>query len=413
MNYALAFIAASSLVTTAVEPLDTPVPPGAVYPDIAADADGASLLMIWTEPGERRTENSSASIRFSRRGADGAWSSPSTVVAGETFFTNWADFPSVVRGMDGALYGHYLRKSGPGTYAYDVVLVRSTDDGATWNNLGVAHDDGVQSEHGFVSLVPEGPGVRAFWLDGREMGGAGHGHGGGHAGGVRGAMTVRTALVGETIDRGPALDTRVCECCATAAAMTDDGPIVAFRDRSEREVRDISLVRREAGRWSEPAQVHDDGWVMPACPVNGPDLDARGRDVALAWFTAAGGRSAVLAAFSGDSGRTFGRPVMVDAVGDGAAPQGRVAVVLLPSGEAVVSWLALSEEGGAIRVKRIRADGRAGAAHTVAPMDTSRASGFPRMVRLGDTLVFAWTATGDKTGVRMASLPVDEVPAID
>ena len=34
--------------------------------------------------------------------------------------------------------------------------------------------------------------------------------------------------------------------------------------------------------------VHDDGWKIAACPVNGPMLSARGRDVAIAWFTATG-----------------------------------------------------------------------------------------------------------------------------
>ena len=35
------------------------------------------------------------------------------------------------------------------------------------------------------------------------------------------------------------VDNRVGECCPTTAAMTGDGPIVAHRNRSDQEMRDI------------------------------------------------------------------------------------------------------------------------------------------------------------------------------
>ena len=63
---------------------------------------------------------------------------------------------------------------------------------------------------------------------------------------------------------------RVCECCSTAAAVTSDGILAAFRGRSGNEVRDIYVARLINGRWSAPAVVHDDGWRIEACPINGP-----------------------------------------------------------------------------------------------------------------------------------------------
>ena len=58
-------------------------------------------------------------------------------------------------------------QEGTTTYAYDAVVARSTDGGATWKRLGTLHRDGTQTEHGFVSFAPDAGGVRAIWLDGR------------------------------------------------------------------------------------------------------------------------------------------------------------------------------------------------------------------------------------------------------
>ena len=54
------------------------------------------------------------------------------------------------------------------------------------------------------------------------------------------------------------LDERVCECCQTSAAVTSEGVIVAYRDRSEGEVRDIYYVRRQNGAWSAPQAIYED-----------------------------------------------------------------------------------------------------------------------------------------------------------
>lgn len=125
--------------------------------------DEAGLVLSWLEPDE-----GGHSLRFSRL-VEGSWTRPATVVQGEGFFANWADFPSMMTGRDGALLAHWAEKSGSDTYAYDVRLAHSTDGGATWLDLGTAHRDGTPTEHGFVSMVPETAGIRIFWLDGREM----------------------------------------------------------------------------------------------------------------------------------------------------------------------------------------------------------------------------------------------------
>ena len=149
--------------------------------------------------------------------------------------------------------------------------------------------------------------------------------------------------------------------------------IVAYRDRSPSEVRDIYYVRRENGKWSAPRAIHEDGWEITACPVNGPSIAADGRRVALAWYTEAQDRPRVQIAFSPDAGATFGKPVQVD---DGQ-PVGRVDVLMLADGSALVCWLSGTMEKGAIKVRRVRADGTLDAISTVAETDLARQSGFP------------------------------------
>ena len=177
--------------------------------------------------------------------------------------------------------------------------------------------------------------------------------------------------------------------------MTAEGPLVVYRDRSGQEVRDIAVVGLRAGRWSEPRGLPADGWEIQGCPVNGPAVAASDRRVAVAWFTAANDAPRVRLAFSNDAGASFGAAVRVD---DGN-PLGRVDVVLLDDGSAVVSWVESSPEGGSLRVRRIRADGEPGAAVIVVPADAKLGNGFPQMARSGDTLVFAWTAGQVKTAV--------------
>ena len=274
------------------------------------------------------------------------------------------------------------------------------DGGRSWGLLGPAHDDGTQTEHGFVSLVPEAGGVRAFWLDGRAMAVT-------HSPGDQdpGAMTVRTALIGASVGPGTMLDARVCECCSTSAAVTDDGSVIVYRDRGPDEVRDISIVRRVGDAWSQPKSVHDDGWLIAACPVNGPAVAARGRLVVVAWFTGAVGNGVVRAAFSTDAGQSFTEPVTID----DTWPIGRVAVVLDESGDAIVCWLDTTQRGGAIMLRRVSSDRTAGTPLKLVAAGTTRAVGFPRMVRLGASLLVAWTEEGETTRLLALTLPTRDV----
>lgn len=365
--------------------LAPPAAPGAMAPSWAEA--GGTLLLSWLEP-----QGSGHRLQVARIGADG-FGPATTVTAGDGFFANWADFPAVAAAGDGALYAHWLAKTAPDTYAYAVQVARSTDGGSTWRGLGALHDDRSPTEHGFVSWAAEASGVRAFWLDGRTTA-------------QGGAMSLRSARVGERVGASEEIDARVCDCCQTGAAATPAGPVVVYRDRSPEEVRDIAAVRRTASGWSEPLAVAADGWKIPGCPVNGPAVAADGEVLAVAWFTAArppGPR--VLAAFSADSGASFGTPVLVD----GERPLGRVAVAALDGAQAAVAWLAVAGSEAELRLARVGPRGRAGEGLALARTSAARASGFPRLARLGDRIFVAWVEAGGEgvpTRLRAASLPL-------
>ena len=204
------------------------------------------------------------------------------------------------------------------------------------------------------------------------------------------------------------LDDRVCDCCQTSSVLTDDGfLVVAYRDRSDEEVRDISVIRgrpADVRSWSRPKTVHRDGWKMPGCPVNGPSLAASGQRVALAWYTdGANGKPRVYVAFSPDGGRSFDSPIAVD---DGQ-PLGRVDACFLPGGELVVSWLEIAEGRAGWRARVFSKSGTVGPSSEIAAATGARSDGFLRLERLGERLLAAWTDPAGG-GVRVALLTARE-----
>lgn len=364
-------------------------PPGSGEPNLAATRDGR-VVLTWLEP----LGADSHALRVAVREPDG-WSEPSDVVSGEAFFVNWADFPSLTVLDDRTWLVHWLETTAETPYAYHVKLAFSQDEGASWSEPLVPHRDSSATEHGFASVVPWGlSGAALIWLDGRGMGAVDPTHGE-----PVGDMMLRFTTVtrGGELSDDVAIDPRVCECCATALARTGRGLLAAYRDRSPEEIRDIAVTRYERGTWSEPVVVAEDGWHITGCPVNGPQLAASGDAAVLAWFTAAGERPRVHISFSTDGGRSWRAPVQVD---DGS-PLGRVDVVMMVDGSAVVGWLEATGAGAEVRARRFTARGSRGRSYIVGGTDSARAAGFPRMVRVADETLFAWTVP--ERGIRVVS----------
>lgn len=377
-------------------PLDPPAAAGAALPRLTTGPAG-EVWLSWVEPA-----GSGHALRYARLAGDG-WSEPRTVAAGEGWFVNWADFPSLVPLGGERLGAHWLVKRQGGPYAYDVAMAMSRDGGATWSEPVSPHRDGTATEHGFVSLFARADGLGAVWLDGRNTAGTGHED---HDDTMTGAMTLRAGGLdfgGQPLPEAE-LDGMTCDCCQTGAAAGPAGVVVVYRGRSDEEIRDVYATVRTATGWSEPRLVAEDGWRMAACPVNGPVVDVANGVVAVAWFTAAREEPSVRVAFSIDGGLRFGAPIEL-AAGDNV---GRVDVAVLPDGSAVASWLGTAGDKAAIRYRRAWPDGRLGDAATLATTSAARSAGFPQLARDGGRLAFAWTETGDPGRVRAAAVPIPD-----
>jgi hypothetical protein len=261
----------------------------------------------------------------------------------------------------------------------------------------IPHRDGVNAEHGFVSMLPTPSGKTfAVWLDGRNT-----------KRDTNNAMTLRTAEIDKdgVITEETELDNRVCDCCQTSATWTDKGPIVVYRDRSEDEIRDISIVRKVDGAWTKPKSLFEDKWKIAGCPVNGPSIDSKGSNVAVGWFTMSNDTPQVLAALSNDYGSTFDSPIKID---DGSA-MGRVDVEII-DGKTYIVWMKDLEDHSQILMRIIESDGGLSEIMRLGDNSQSRSSGFPRVSNTPDGLVVAWTdATDSIQIVRTFKIELDDI----
>ena len=369
-----------------VKAISSPATDSCAQPYLFTDKNGI-VFLSWMEK-----KNKQSTLKFSTFSGD-QWTEPVTIATGNNWFVNWADYPVLISNGNQQLIAHYLEKSGASTYAYDVKYTTSPDNGKTWSDAKILHDDGKQAEHGFVSMMPYGEKFFVCWLDGRNTVSVDSGSHDGHHGqmSIRGAILTKEGIKENEWE----LDNRVCDCCQTAVAITTTGPIVVYRDRSENEIRDMSIVRFVNGQWTTPKIIYADQWKIKGCPVNGPRADAIGNNVAIAWFAMKDDKGQVKIIFSSDGGNTFKAPVQIDE----GNPIGRVDVVMLDEKTAMVSWM----EGADIKAIKVSSDGTREKPIMIAASSNARSSGFPQMTKAGNKLIFALTDNKKKT-IKLASL---------
>ena len=372
----------SSVITT----LSSPAGDSSAEPYLFTDRDGVVYLSWIEKIGKQST------LKFSSFDND-KWSEPVRIASGNDWFVNWADYPVIATDGNNNLLAHYLEKSDSAKFTYDVKFISSIDSGRTWANSKKLNDDNVKAEHGFVTIIPYNDQFFVTWLDGRKTASeeehAGHGH--------HGEMSLRAAFIDKSGNKTNEweLDGKVCDCCQTTAAITNNGPVVVYRDRSDDEIRDMSIVRYANGAWTAPKTIYADNWQINACPVNGPRVDAIGNNLAIAWFSMKDKKPEVKAIFSNDGGASFGKTIQFD---EGKAI-GRVDIAMLDSLSVIVSWM----EGSSIKAVKVYADGAKGTSMVIASSSDKRSSGFPQMTRAGDKIFFAWT-DDKKKAIRIATL---------
>ncbi len=354
-----------------IEMVESPASKHSLSPNLSSF--GEHFVLSWTE----REGNSVASLRIASWNGS-AFDAARTVMSSKKMFANWADIPVVVEAPSGDLYASWLEKISAKDFAYGIRLMRSTDKGVAWKQIGWLHQDESPTEHGFVSFVAENQQLRAFWLDGREMVKEG------------GKMMLRTAVLdGDEIKGEHIVDDDVCTCCPTSAAQFSSGSIVAYRDRSAKEIRDISIARKIGSEWSQWFVIPPDNWFMPGCPVNGPSVAVQGELVATTRFTVFNGKAQVILNLSNKEETGYGREVVLD----DADPIGRC-VTVIAEGAIYVLWIADGGKGATLQLAEVNRDGEIKSKTALVKIEAARSSGMPRAVFSGGYLWVTWTDAG-------------------
>ena len=367
---------------TQSQPLTLPSGPASEGPRLSAGADG-QLALSWMERNEH-----GGTLRYTTL-QNGEWQSPTNVVSDPDMFVNWADVPSVVPLSGGNWLAHWMSKSAASTYAYDVKVSHSTDDGANWSAPVSPHVDGTSTEHGFVSISETATETHLIWLDGRKSANEATGNS------VDTSMTLRAASIDTdgALSDEQLIDDFICDCCRTDMAIASTGGVAVYRDRTQEEIRDIYISRHIGGAWQAGEPLSNDGWKIAGCPVNGPAVAASGDLVAVAWFTAANDQPKVQARISTNSGKSFGEPVLISRLN----PVGQVDIEILDDNSVAVSWV---EKGSRAQVKQndvklvpVTIDGSTGEDRIVGKTNYMRS--VPQMTLVEDSLVFVWTDAHD------------------
>ena len=358
-------------------------------PSLVSGEGSLSLSWISSNEGEKSTLNFS---QFK----EGKWINTQTMATGSDWFVNWADFPAHAIN-ENLILSSYLKKSDSGTYTYDVILSLQKLSGEKVKEDFLLHTDGVKAEHGFVSIIPNhNQGFFITWLDGRNTVDK-------DLDGHHKPMTIRFAEItnkGDIIDESE-LDSATCDCCQTSIAVTNKGPVVVYRDRSDKEVRDIYIARKINGIWEVPTPIHNDGWEINGCPVNGPKVASNSNNLAVSWFTVSNEKPIVNLSFSKSNGASFGTLIKInddDAIG-------RVDVAFLNPQEVLVSYIEGDDVGTYLRIKKVSIDGKVSAPITISKIDGGRNSGVPQLEILDNEAFIVWTVfEGKKNQLKTVKL---------
>jgi hypothetical protein len=365
----------------AIKPVPVPNPSaaGSIQPNWAVAADGSALLS-WVEP----SKAGGYTLRYAgRRGA--AWTEARTIAAGRKLWRHPAEMPGMVSLSDGTLLAHWVEKGNDSSDAENI-LVSSSKDGVKWSAPLMAHHDRSPVQHGLVSIAASGPQEASLlWLQALK--------------GEDGPVSLMRTVVGADGKeiREEQLDNDTCSCCPTSTVKTAKGLLVAYRDHTPQDIRDIAILRFEGGKWSASKILYPDKWEINACPVNAASASAKDNRVAIAWYTEANDSPRVQVVFSSDAGATFSKPTKVS-TGD---TLGYASTALKDDGSALVSWIEEGAGAASALVRTVSPTGVAGPILKIA--EGSRTSlGYPKLLRSGSD---TWIAWGDaKSGIKTAQL---------
>jgi hypothetical protein len=163
--------------------------------------------------------------------------------------------------------------------------------------------------------------------------------------------------------------------------------MLVYRNRTNKEIRDINYTKFKDGVWSEPKPIHSDNWNIAACPVNGPAVDSEEGIVAISWFTGADEKPAVKLSISTDDGKTFSKAILLDTQG----PIGRVDVEVYDE-KIWASWLTVEEQNSHLKIASFTKAGQLIDTIIVEEgISRERQAGFPEIEAITDQLILSYT----------------------
>jgi len=336
-------------------------------------AQDGSPLLSWVET----TKDGSHSLRYAiRRGAQ--WSEARTIAANRHFFRQPAESPSVISFTDGSLLAQWVEVPA-GSSEAEYIYVSASKDGVKWTAPVMAHKDRSPVQHALASMAASGPQeASVVWLEALK--------------GEDDPSNLKRTVVSSDgkVVKEESLDPDVCTCCPTSVVKTARGLLVAYRDHTPQEIRDIATIRLEGGKWLPSKILNPDKWKINACPVNGASAAAKDNRVAIAWFTEAEDSPRTQLVLSTDGGTTFGKPVRIST----GNSYGHVSAALDDQGGAYVSWIEEGTgEGVRLLVRQVTSAGVAGAVTQVA-MGSMSSIGYPRLLHAGTETWIAWGNSG-------------------
>lgn len=339
----------------------TPLDSDSSAANLSLAADGSPLLS-WLQESK---DGDSTSLEYSAY-KNGVWGSARTIAAKRPFFHHPAELPALTALPNGTLLAHWI-ETPEGADEAEFVYVSASKDGLKWSAPAVAHKDRSMVQHGLASMVASGPAEASLvWLQALK--------------GEDGPVSLMRSVISAdgTLVKEESLDSDVCNCCPTAIVKTAKGLLVAYRDHTPSDIRDIATIRFEGGKWLPSKIIYADNWKINACPINAASAAANGDNVAVAWYTAADEKARVEMAFSKDDGATFSKPTLVST----GQAYGYSSVVLNDNGSATVSWLERGGGDARVLVRTVAADGTAGPVTEIARGDRHNL-GYPRLLRAG------------------------------
>ena len=368
--------------TLKVESVANPSSMGSLQASWSTAKDGGPLLS-WIET----QKDESYTLKYAvRHGAQ--WSEPRTIAAHRQFFRHPAEMPEVISLSDGTLVAHWVESPPSEGSEAEFSYVSVSHDGVKWTAPVMIHKDRSMVQHGLASIVASGDRETSIvWLEALK--------------GADGPVSLKRSVVnGEgKLTKEEVLDSDVCECCPTSVVKTARGLLVAYRGHTPQDIRDISVVRFEGGRWSAPKIIYPDKWQLDACPTNAAAAAAKGDRVAIAWYTGAQNMPREQIVFSSDGGTTFTKPVLLST----GRSFGYTSIALDDQGGALVSWVEQSGEAARILVRQISAAGAAGPVTEVVK-GSRKSLGYPRILQTGNETWVAWTSSATAAKVQTARL---------